>query len=516
MQIAEVSAGADKPEARLLAELEYPAGVTFQDPPAMGAALAEFLRAKHFTARHTVIGLPGRLLLVKTKEVPPADAHTVSDLLRLQAEGEFSSELRDLVFDYAGEPTTERAQNVLLVATQRRYLDLAEQLCEAAKLQLIAVTSSAATLGAVTTRASAANKNAVVLALTPHAAELSAQSGGQPTSLRHLRPPGEGGQEPLFLSELRRAVSMLPVNGASTGREMIVWDGAGTDAETFGQKLGLPVRFGDLPVLGVRTADATRNGAGRKYGPAVALALSALSGQRLPVDFLHSRLAPPPVRLVQPWMFWSGVAALVVIVLGAWGYTSLLHQRSELAKATTKYGTMEPHVKTATSFVSKVAFAERWEAGDPRYLACLADLTSIIPEDGQTYLTSLSIKEKEIRPDVIRAAVAAGKIPPVPGLQVTISGNAPNNIRAQDLFNAFLAHKEWFSDVNLAKVVTSNGGIAGGGPRRGDLEANFTLTCTFLVPEPAKPTATASAGPTAGAAVPASDRPAASTQPARR
>src|SRR4051812_48735165 len=101
MQIAEVSAAADKPEARLLAEFEYPAGTTLQEPAAMGAALAEFLREKRFTAKHTVIGLPARLLLVKTKEVPPADANTVSDLLRLQAEGEFSSELRDLVFDYA-------------------------------------------------------------------------------------------------------------------------------------------------------------------------------------------------------------------------------------------------------------------------------------------------------------------------------------------------------------------------------------------------------------------------------
>lgn len=515
MQVAEVSAvaTADKPEARLLAEFEYPAGVTFQDPPAMGAALAEFLRQKGFTAKQVVIGLPARLLLVKTKEVPPADAATVSDLLRLQAEGEFSSELRDLVFDYAGEPTTERSQNVLLVATQQRYMELAEQLCEAAKLQLISVTSSAAALGAVTTRA-ATNKNAVVLALTPHAAELSALNAGQPTSLRHLRPPGQGGQEPLFLSELRRAVSMLPMNGSSGGREMIVWDGADVDAETFGENLGLPVRFGDLPVLGVRTADATRNGAGRKYAPAVALAMAAVSGQRMPVDFLHSRLAPPAVRVVQPWMVWGAVAALVLVALGVWGYASLLSQRKAFADATAKFAGMTDHVKTATANVSRVTFAERWEAGDPRYLACLADLTALIPEDGQTYITSLSIKEKEIRRDEIQKAVAAGKAPPVPGLQITVSGNAPNNQRAQDLFNAMKDRRDWFTDVNLGKVVAvQQAGVTGRRDRGGEsnVEVNFTLTCTFIVPEPAKQTVTASAA-TSGAAV----RPAASSQPARR
>ena len=73
-----------------------------------GAALAEFLRQKQFTARHAVVGLPAKWLLVKTKEVPPADSKTASDLLRLQAEGDFSSELRDLVFEPdAGRPTED-------------------------------------------------------------------------------------------------------------------------------------------------------------------------------------------------------------------------------------------------------------------------------------------------------------------------------------------------------------------------------------------------------------------------
>jgi hypothetical protein len=179
---------------------------------------------------------------------------------------------------------------------------------------------------------------------------------------------------------------------------------------------------------------------------------------------------------------------------------------------------MADHVKTATANVSRVTFAERWEAGDPRYLACLADLTALIPEDGQTYITSLSIKEKEIRRDEIQKAVAAGKAPPVPGLQVTVSGNAPSNQRAQDLFNAMKDRREWFTDVNLGKVVSqtisSQSGNRRGFGGESSVEVNFTITATFIIPEPPKQAVTASAA-TAGAA-PAAVRPAASSQPARR
>src|SRR5258706_5493363 len=160
---AEVSGGGARPDAKRLAEFTYPSGASLADPAALGTALGEFLKENDFSAKAVVIGLPAKWLLVKTKEVPPADSHVAADLLRLAAEGEFSSELKELVFDYAGEASTAGARNVLLVATPQKYLDLANQLCDAAGLTPIAVTSSSAALGAVVGRSG--GKNAVVLSL---------------------------------------------------------------------------------------------------------------------------------------------------------------------------------------------------------------------------------------------------------------------------------------------------------------------------------------------------------------
>lgn len=51
-----------------------------------------------------------------------------------------------------------------------------------------------------------------------------------------------------------------------------------------------------------------------------------------------------------------------------------------------------PSIKEADQFVQKVTFAQAWR-GNPRYLACLRNITTAIPEDKQTYATNITIKE---------------------------------------------------------------------------------------------------------------------------
>ena len=110
--VAEVVAG-DRPEVKRLAEFVYPEGISPHKPEELGTALAEFLRENKFSAKSAVFGLPARWLVVKAKEVPPADPSTLANLLRLQAEGEFSSELKDLVYDYAADTSLGYPKSVL-------------------------------------------------------------------------------------------------------------------------------------------------------------------------------------------------------------------------------------------------------------------------------------------------------------------------------------------------------------------------------------------------------------------
>ena len=464
--IAEVLAG-DKPSAKHLAEFEFPQGVTLENAAALGLALAEFLEREHFSARHAVIGLPAKWLLVKNKDLPPADAATAADLLRLGAETEFSSELKDLVFDYVGQADPSQGQTVLLIATPRRHLEWATSMCDAARLTPEAVTSSAAVLAMLTQGDSA--KNTIVLTIAAGGAEFVSHRGAHANMLRHLRAPEPSA---LFINELRRAVSAVPTNGSTAGSEMVVWDGAGLEAGRF-EQMGLPVRYGDLPSLGVIAPDGNRNGAGRKYGrrrspwrrrrwsEATSRLISCIPGSLL-----------PPVRRVQSWMVLTGLAVVLAIVAVVGAYLDIQHLTSEKAALDSKLTDEGPRIKTAQDFVSKVTFAEHWEAGDPRYVACLRDITELLPVDGQTYVTGLSIHEIEqkIDPYAKQTSVPAS---PERNLAVTINGKAPNQERALQLRDSFLQHRDWFEDVKLPKVITS------AGTRFSAPEASFTITCTF-------------------------------------
>jgi hypothetical protein len=372
---AEVALG-EKPAVKRAAEFAYPEGVTLDNAAALGKALGEFLRANGFAARHAAVGIPVRWLAVKAKDVPPADAATLAEILRLQTEGEFSAELKELVYDYTGA-----SPSVMLIATQKKYVDAAAALCEAAGLTAVAVTPSAVALGSATSRTTSAD--AMVLAVSAAGAEFTAQNGTSPVAVKPLRSASTG--------EVRRAVSA--VSSHASPRELVLWDGLGVDARALGSGLGIPLQAAELGALGVEAASL--NGTGSKFAPAVAVALEVMGDRTLAIDFLHSRLAPPKQPLVPRWAVYATV--LVVLLIGGlvWAYTDLQHQQVQLNADSAKLLKMKDPIASADAFVSKVNFARAWHSDDVRYLACLRDLTQAVPgDDDQTYATNLLIREQ--------------------------------------------------------------------------------------------------------------------------
>jgi hypothetical protein len=379
MSIADIAAG-DKPEVRKLVEFAYPEGVTLADADKLGPALAEFLKANDISTRPAVIGLPARWLVVKSKDVPPTDPATLADMLRLQAEGDFSSELKDLIYDYAGSGP------VLLVATQQKHVSNATAVCEAAGLNAAGVTSSAMALAGAT-------GGDMVLAVNAAGSELTASHG---TSIKHLRAPAT---ERAFVGELRRAVSTIPANG--TGRELVLWDGVGLNATSLSGELGFPVRSAALASMGVKSSGAQGD---ERFAPAVAVALAGLGDRDLPVDFLHSKLAVTTRRRIPRWAWLAVAAAVLLVAAGVWAYQDLARQEADLIARQAKLKAGEDTLKAAEKFVTRVKFAQAFHYNDPRYVACLRDLTEHILDDDATICTRLSLheakpeKDKPIKP----------------------------------------------------------------------------------------------------------------------
>jgi hypothetical protein len=438
--IAEVIGG-ERPSVARTAEMPYPAGVTIANPAELGSALTSFIAKEGFTARSVVIGLPARWLVTQPKEMPAADERTRAEMLRLSAEAEFSTELKDLVFDYTGTGTS-----VLLVATPSRYVEAARAMCETAGLQLLAVTASAVALGEATGRGAA--RDVLVLSVASGGAEMTLQRDASSGAVRHLRAPLP--QEP-FINELRRTVSTMPPSKA--GRQVVLWDGTGLNAATLGEQIGTPVRSGELSLLGVSSAGgAIANGNGARangqqgandigqYAAAIALALVGMSDQPIRVDFLHSRLAPPKTHRVPRWAIVAVVAVIVLIAGTTYAFHDLDVQSAAVDTMQARYDGMKSRIDDATAFVGKVTFAQAWHGGDPRYLACIRDMTVAMSDDFDTFAIGLIIGDAP-RP-------VNSKAPDTHALTGVLSGKAADQQHVLMLLNRLRKIKA-FSDATL-------------------------------------------------------------------
>jgi len=450
---AEIIAADDRPQVKRLAELIYPEGITFSQPAELGKLLAHFLKDNQFVSRSAVIGIPLKWIVVKPKDVPPADDATIAQLLRLEAEAEFSTELKDLVYDFTGgaegqalrRAATEGGRSVLLTATPKKYIDSIEAMCEPARLQALAITPSAMVLGSIT--GASLKRNVLVLSLNAGGGELSSQRQATATAVRSLR---AAIPEPPFVSELRRAVSTMIIPGSE--RELILWDGAGIDAASLGQQLGLTISTGELPSLGVDTAQAGANGQGAKYAAAVALALSAMDDAGPGIDFLHSRLAPPREHRIPRWAYITMAAVVLLIGICIYAYTDLEHRQKTVDDLQFQINRQQKQVDAASDFVSKVTLAQYWHGGDARYLACMRDLDNVIPEDGQTYATSLDIKAQT-------PPLGQGNGAPAPGtpvtadeariLSVTLQGHTANLESVTALVDLMRRNTTAFTDIKI-------------------------------------------------------------------
>jgi hypothetical protein len=468
---AEVLAAEGRPQVRRLAEMIYPEGISLSQPAELAKALSHFLKDNEFSTHAAVIGIPLKWLVVKAKEVPPADDATVAQLLRLEAESEFSTELKDLVYDFAGEPAQSGAvRTVLLAATPKKYLDAIETLCDGSRLQSLAVMPSALALGSIT--GSTLKRDVLVLASGESASELSFQRQATATSVRNLRPSTPN---PPFVSELRRAVSTL---GAANGHsEMILWDSAGLNATDLQEQIGMSVRSGDMDTLGVDSAGAGINGQGPKFASAVALALSVMDEGSTRIDFLHSRLAPPKKHRIPRWGYFAGAAAVLLIAFGVYAYVSLSQQEQVVDAIQANINSQAGKVADAKQFVGKATLAQYWHNTDLRYLECMRDLDSVIPEDGQTYATSLEIKAE---PPPLNTSGSQNADAPVSSadehqsLYVTLQGHTGATESVTALEDRMRRNSAAFKNIRIgaeAKVPRSN-------------EYVFSIAFTYEPPTP--------------------------------
>jgi hypothetical protein len=378
---------------------------TLENSAGTGQALASFLRENRFGATRAVVGVPARWLIAAEKDVPPVGAEQAKAMLRIQAERQSGAETGEMVFDYAGETSSSAASRVLMVGIGKTQLERVEQLIDAAGLSIAAITSTGLAMAGSLNPADGDGKtsDAAMLLLQPNGGEMVVRQNGNVKILRHVpfAMNGHGIQALAPLgAELRRTIALGAAG--STNREVTLMNGVGLGREQVSElsdRAGITLRAADeMKLLGLSRDSALKgalaSGADAAEGyifPAVSLALAGNKPSALPLDFAHSKLAPPPVtRFSRRMVYAVAVGALIVIGLAAL-YWDVSVQQSKLDTINANIDKMKPTLATAQHVVDRVSYAEGFLNARPAMLDCVKQLSLTLPESDRIWVETLSM-----------------------------------------------------------------------------------------------------------------------------
>jgi len=393
---AEVSITRDRRQVKQTAQFIFPDDLSLEKPEELGTALAQFLRQNHFSSSRAVIGVPARWLMARDKDLPPATAEVAASTLRLQAERHSSAD--DLVFDYAGQADPRKGRKVLLAAMMRPQMERLQRMADAAGLRLLGITSATLALAGA---AANAPSTSLLLTIAPDSMELAARYEGTPILLRHLATTNAAqalhngaaqDMASMIGGEVRRVVTLMPQNGESADRSITLWDSVGlSDSELpiLRDRAGLAVdNLVDLKSLGITgsTPDAAR------YAPAIALALSA-ADRRLPLDFLHSRLATRKESRIGRKTLWGIIFGALLIGLIAFLLVDLQQRETALHELQAKLDNLKPDTKAAETLNDKLSYGRGWFETRPSMLECLREITRAFRDDEPIWVSSFTLRD---------------------------------------------------------------------------------------------------------------------------
>jgi hypothetical protein len=470
-------------------EFRFPDDAGWQDPQRLGRAFGQFLRQGRFRVRRAVFGLPAKWLMAREVNVPPATPAATADIVRLEAEREFAPDPAALGLDYADALDAREARPVFLIGALRERLSQVQGLAEAARIKLLAITSSAMAVSAATTDSKA--PVGLTLVLRPGNADLVARVGGQFCVIQHELIPeapagaeaAPGGLAAAIETQVRRALGTVARTHAKEGAaELTIWDGLGLPADALSgmtARLGFDVQLRDrLPGVSPPVGGAGEASALVRIVPATALGISVLNGHRPPIDLLHSRLLPPAKKLLgRRALLGLGAAAAIVAVLLALALLWQGEQRS-VSEKKEQYERLKPRIDAAQELVDKIALARSWYDERPPLLDCLRDLTMVTPADGRVWFTKVTIKpviligNRAAAPQPGRALPA--KASPKRVLDVALIGVASDEKPLLDMRDR-LSRVQGVSDLKTS--MNSRTGAKTG------REVGFSLSYYYIAPE---------------------------------
>ncbi len=352
----------------------------------VGAALATAMGQRIVGNATTIVGVGRDHVQMKLLTLPPAPAEELPDLVRFQAEREFTALGTDAALDYvplAGDAQTP--YQVLAIALSPAGLAEAREVCQLLDAEANRVVLRACASAALVERAGmvpADNYTLVVSPLTDEA-DLVVLAGGVVLLMRTVRLPEPAQQEArqrTLLAEIRRtlAAARQQSGDRQVDRVLICASSSAADpVRDMADELGMSVAIFD-PAAHAPTGLTNQGlpaGSLARFAAVLGMALCEADHRPPIVDFVNVRRRAARRRFGRIHALAAAAAAVALL-----GFTFHLWRQStgpvrELARIRSQIKDLEPWVKQADQMTAKAAAVERWLGSDVTWLDGLDTLS---------------------------------------------------------------------------------------------------------------------------------------------
>jgi hypothetical protein len=420
--------------------LVFHEGADLKEPETLGRALGQFLQENRFSGRKAIIGVPAKWLMLREKVLPSTtDRESVTGILKIHAEREFSLSPDELVLDYTSLRVNDKSNRFFLIAMLKANLDKVILAVRWAGLNVISITPSSIALFSMLRKDLYPPAPHCFLYIREDYAEFVARDREQAVDVKYIQ-KSINKETGLFIAELRRIMSFY--YGASikeNGEQLLIWNATGVpcrqELKAVDDSLSPDIKIVEAnkpPVydkLGLKPGES----AGAFIAPSI-LAGAFNNPDPFYVDFLNSRMHAKIKVIKQSQILWASAAAAGMVIIFLVLFFLWRGNKKEIAGLRLKLNDMQGDVTFARDVIKKVADSDGWYSNRPKIMECLKQLTTVFPEEGRIWATNLALSEE---------------------MKGVISGRASDEKTIIDIMDLLKENRN-FSDVQMIYLQGSN------------------------------------------------------------
>jgi Tfp pilus assembly PilM family ATPase len=353
-----------------------PAGLTGKQ---IGGRLAAAVAGQISGKVTTLVGVGRDHVQIKLLSLPPAPPDELPDLVRFQAEREFTALGNDAALDFV--PISGDAQTpnqVLALALSPAGMIEAREVCESLAVEPDRIEVRGCAAAAFAGRASGIAANQVALIVNPlvEEADLVVQADDKVILLRTVRLPDPSqteGRQRALIGEIRRTIAavrqqltdrqvdkvIICGNEASIGRSSSL-------AEDLKVNVALIDPLAQTPA-GLSSKGVPADSLGR-FAALLGMAVSEMERRPPIVDFANVRRRVETRRFSRVHILAAAAAAAAVLWFAAHLWQQISEPARELAELQNRIREVESRAETYKDLTAQAAIVERWTATDVNWL----------------------------------------------------------------------------------------------------------------------------------------------------